>query len=277
MEMIAEMLKKHGLRLQPAVALLLVLSLLTVGFAAYKAIYPEAGKSTVSGGGAVIDKTHAELGYIRVKYESGKKAIKVRVVKDKTTLTYDITPGKDYTVIPLQLGSGSYKVTVYKQASGKKYTEQMSTTVKAKLEDELAPFLCPNQYVWYEKGGAVVKKAAELCKSCKTDTEKFSKIQEYIKRNIVYDYIAAMSVKSGYLPNTETTFKTNKGICFDFSALMCAMLRSQGVPAKLVIGYADKTYHAWINVYLDGEWKQYDPTFASTGAKVKSYTTERWY
>ena len=66
-----------------------------------------------------------------------------------------------------------------------------------------------------------------------------------------------------------------------FRSLMTGMLRSQGVPCKLVVGYAasgDKQVcHAWINVwseesgwvdaaiYFDGSsWQRMDPTFAST-------------
>jgi transglutaminase-like putative cysteine protease len=64
---------------------------------------------------------------------------------------------------------------------------------------------------------------------------------------------------------------------------MVAMLRSQGVAAKLVVGYAGTAYHAWINVYtketgwieaviyFDGtDWKLMDPTFASTGKSSRS-------
>ena len=59
---------------------------------------------------------------------------------------------------------------------------------------------------------------------------------------------------------------------------MTGMLRSQGVPTKLVVGYAGSVYHAWINVWsaeegwIDGviffdgtSWKRMDPTFASSG------------
>jgi transglutaminase-like putative cysteine protease len=58
---------------------------------------------------------------------------------------------------------------------------------------------------------------------------------------------------------------------------MTAMLRSQGIPTKLVIGYAGDIYHAWISVYTEekgwienaiefhgNEWVRMDPTFAST-------------
>ena len=59
---------------------------------------------------------------------------------------------------------------------------------------------------------------------------------------------------------------------------MTAMLRSQNVPCKLVVGYAGANYHSWISVwteengwidgaiFFDGHtWKRMDPTFASSG------------
>ena len=59
-----------------------------------------------------------------------------------------------------------------------------------------------------------------------------------------------------------------------------AMLRSMGIPAKVVTGYVgeENLYHAWIMVYIDGTWEtavfsvtpntwsRCDVTFASTGA-----------
>lgn len=95
--------------------------------------------------------------------------------------------------------------------------------------------------------------------------------------SFTYDYQLAATVKSGYLPNVDKVLESKKGICFDYAALMTAMLRSQGIPCKLVIGYADTAYHAWINVYIEGtgwisnaiyfdgqNWTLLDPTYAST-------------
>ena len=61
---------------------------------------------------------------------------------------------------------------------------------------------------------------------------------------------------------------------------MTAMLRSQRIPAKLQVGYAGETYHAWISVYteedgwldnviqFDGNtWQLLDPTFASNNER----------
>ena len=69
-----------------------------------------------------------------------------------------------------------------------------------------------------------------------------------------------------------------KGICFDYAALMAAMLRSQSIPTRLVTGYAGTAYHAWIDVWSETEgwihnviffdgnnWELMDPTFAAAG------------
>ena len=76
-------------------------------------------------------------------------------------------------------------------------------------------------------------------------------VYEYVIKNIAYDTAKASSVQSGYLPDVDAVLASKKGICFDYAALMTAMLRSQDVPTKLVIGYTGSLYHAWVNVYID--------------------------
>ena len=112
-------------------------------------------------------------------------------------------------------------------------------------------------------------------------------VYDYVVTNLTYDRQKAATVQSGYLPVLDTVLAEKKGICFDYASLMTGMLRSQGVPCKLVVGYAGTAYHAWINVwseetgwidgaiYFDGtSWQRMDPTFASTGkqsAKIMAY------
>ena len=57
-----------------------------------------------------------------------------------------------------------------------------------------------------------------------------------------------------------------RGVCQDFSHLMLAACRSQGIPARYVSGYLYNNgqraaSHAWVDVYLDGQgWVSLDPT-----------------
>ena len=89
--------------------------------------------------------------------------------------------------------------------------------------------------------------------------------------------MVAAGQQSGYVPDIDDMLETKMGICFDFSALMGALLRSQGVPTQMVMGYADITYHAWNNIYIDGEWVRYDATSAVTHTNIKQYTEEAVY
>ena len=93
-----------------------------------------------------------------------------------------------------------------------------------------------------------------------------------------YDYVKAVLTKPGTLPDIDGTYRKGMGICQDLSALTVAMLRSQGIPSKLVIGYAGKQYHAWVTAKVGGKERFFDPTAAVSNKKLsKNYTVERWY
>ena len=231
----------------------------------------------------VIDYSNCKDGYVVVKYKQNTaKIVKAQVKKGKRTYTYTLRKQSE-EVLPLSEGNGTYKITVYLQTKGDQYATVGDVSVSVKLSSKFAPFLRPNQYVKFNKSTKYVKKAASLTKKCKNDLAKVKKIYNYVIKNMKYDNKKANSVKPGYLPNLNSLYKKKKGICFDYAAVMTAMLRSQGVPTKLVIGYTGKTYHAWINVYskkkgwitgaiyISGKkWKLMDPTFAATGKSSKS-------
>jgi len=85
------------------------------------------------------------------------------------------------------------------------------------------------------------------------------KILEKISRWIDLN-IAKMPTVS--FPNSLDVLRLKRGDCNELSALMIAMLRSQGVPAYVNIGlvYNDGKfyYHAWPSVYV-GHWIDTDP------------------
>lgn len=241
-------------------------------------LLPEAPGSTVyENSGTTVDASHADQGYIMVKHKKNSKKLKVRVSLGGETLTYDLNSDGEYEVFPLQLGSGKYKVQVYAQAGGNKYSALSSVSLQAEIADETLPYLYPNQYINYDQGTLAVSEAEMLCDGKTGPQEMADEVYNYLVTHIVYDYMRALTVTSDYLPDLNDVFTQSKGICFDFAAMMACMLRSQGVPAKLVIGYADSQYHAWNEVLIDGTWKRYDATAAVCNLSVKKYTAERWY
>jgi len=234
-------------------------------------------------GRAVIDHSHAEDGYIMVSFTAKtSKRLKVRVTGPATTYTYDLTPGI-WEVFPLSDGNGSYKVSVFQNIAGTKYSTELSGSFGVELKDEFGPYLYPNQYVNYSVAPEATAKAAELTAGLEAPLEKVAVIYDYVVTNLTYDFEKAATVKSGYLPVLDSVLAEKKGICFDYASLMTGMLRSQGVPCKLVVGYAGGAYHAWISVWseetgwIDGAiffdgvaWQRMDPTFASTGNQSES-------
>lgn len=250
---------------------------------AYMLLLPEAsGQKVYEKNGATIDASNADQGYIMVKRKSSKKQV-VRVALGKTTYEYRITGEGDYHVLPLQMGSGTYTVEVFEQTSGTKYSKKYAKEIKASMSDENSCYLYPNMYVDYDNNTAAIALSNQLCEGLTDDKEKYSAIYGYIKKNIGYDFLTAMGVTGNkikeYIPDLDGVLGKGMGICFDYSALACCMLRAQGVPTKMVHGYAGKEYHAWNEIYINGKWARFDATFAVAGKKVESseYVAQGYY
>ena len=264
-------------------------------------LLPEASGTLVqSNGKAVIDYSNTADGYVMVKYTaSTSKRLKAQLKGPTTTYTYNITAGK-WETFPLSDGNGSYQVIVYENISGSKYSTVLSASFTASMTDEFAPFLRPNQYVDYENAPNTVAKAKELTAGMTDPLQKVKAVYDFVVSTLSYDKQLAATVQSGYLPVLDSVLSSKKGICFDYAAMMTGMLRSQGVPCKLVVGYAGTAYHAWISVwsdetgwingaiYFDGtSWQRMDPTFASSGRQSaaimqyigdgKNYTAKYFY
>ena len=232
---------------------------------------------------AVVDYSNTSDGYVMVQYLNAQsKRLKVQVKGPTTTYTYNLKP-EAWTTFPLSDGNGEYQVLVYENVVDNKYAVILSTEFSVELEDEFAPFIRPNQYVDYLHAKNTIAKAEELMGQLEDPLMKVEAVYDYVVENISYDHDKAASVKSGYLPVLDEVLASGKGICFDYASLMTGMLRSQGVPCKLVVGYAGSVYHAWINVwseetgwidgviYFDGKmWHRMDPTFASSGNQSDS-------
>lgn len=244
-----------------------------------KVLKPAADGTAAYGNDIVsIDASHLSDGYVMVKYMGSN--LKVRMLlttPDDVKYTYCLkTDGGSYEVFPLTGGSGRYELGVYENTHDTKYSTAFTCQLDVTLSDEFTPFLYPNQYVDFTEDSETVAKAEELAETADDDLDVVANVYHYVVDNISYDEKKAANTSSEYLPVADETLVTKKGICFDYAALMAAMLRSQGIPTKLEIGYAGKVYHAWISTYIsevgwvdniiqfDGKsWSMMDPTFAA--------------
>ena len=244
------------------------------------------GTLVYSGNSVSLDASNTAEGYLMLQYSGNAEKAKVQIkIPEGTVYTYNLRKGENET-LPLTGGSGLYQIDVLENAYENLYATVFSRQLSVEISDEFRPFLYLNQYVWYTKESRVIDLGESLSEKSQGDLDYVQRVYRYVIRNISYDRELAETVKSGYLPQVDMTLESKKGICFDYASLMAALLRSQGVPTKLVIGYSGQQYHAWISVYLketgwvdkviyfDGSsWSLMDPTLAANNvsSEVKKY------
>jgi transglutaminase-like putative cysteine protease len=102
------------------------------------------------------------------------------------------------------------------------------------------------------------------------------KIEEYLRAN--YGYSLTPPPTGYQSPYAAFLFRTKSGYCQQFAGAMAVLLRFNGVPARVALGFAsgkrdkDGSFlvtrndaHAWVEVYFPQVgWVQFDPTPGST-------------
>lgn len=253
-------------------------------------LVPNAPGTTVYTSGTVtVDASNTGDGYVMVRYGGTNEKVKFQITSPSgNDYTYLITDyGKD-AVYPLPSGNGSYTLTLLESVSAEKdlYAISFTQEISVVLENEFSPFLYPNHYVSFSAESASVIKGKELAGDCYSDLDVVTNIYNHVIKHVTYDEEKAQNVAYGYTPDPDKTLSSGKGICFDYAALMTAMLRSQRIPTKLEVGYAGELYHAWISCYVDEigwvdniiefdgkSWSLMDPTLAANNksSAVKEY------
>ncbi len=222
---------------------------------------------------------HVNEGVIGIDYQSNDtKAKKVVIKKGDQKYIYNLLSNDEIINYPLQLGDGEYSINIYENISGTKYKSVEKQSVTVKQTDINNVFLQSILEINWREDDDSIQLANELVmkeekrqqqltgndKYVLSDTEKIDVIYDYVIENIRYDYDKINGLESTYTPDNDATIASKTGICYDYSSLLASMLRSQGIPAKMVKGYAQGSdvYHAWNEIYLSGEnrWVVVDPT-----------------
>lgn len=225
---------------------------------------------------ASIDVSDSDDGYICILYNGDSENAKAQLVyPNDEKYVYNLVKGSE-NIFPLSAGDGIYEISVLENIENSTYAVILSQDIDVKLKNEFTPFLYPNQYVQFKKGDPVSSLGIELSNESSDDIGYLTNVYHYVIENIAYDTDFAAEVTTIYIPDLSKTLETKKGICFDYASLMAALLRSQGIPTKLVFGYSGTVYHAWISVYteqtgwldnvieFDGNtWSLLDPTLAA--------------
>lgn len=228
--------------------------------------------------GSGIDSSMVSQGYVGAALQSTAR-LKFQVIKDGVEYSYDMTNDGSPNFYPMNMGNGYYTFNIMQNTRDNMYVTHSSTGASVALENEFEPFLRPNYFCNYSAASQCVAQASSITEGSANQGEALSKVYNWVVGNVRYDTAKAASVGSGYVPNPDVTLTEKTGICFDYASLMAAMLRSQGIPCKIITGYVSdgKIYHAWNEVYINGRWKtmsfevpantwsRLDATFAAGG------------
>ncbi|MDD3021763.1 MAG: transglutaminase-like domain-containing protein [Alphaproteobacteria bacterium] len=236
----------------------------------------------------LIDLSNISKGYFGVKYGGSNNKPKLQLTLPSGPIyTYNLTGATD--IFNLVETSGVYEITVYENIEANRYGKIFKTSFAVEQDNEFDAFLYNNQYVNFDRDTKAVYIANDLVANATSNLEKIRLIFDYIITEYDYDYAKAKTVAYNYIPDLDEIYQTKKGICFDYAALLAAMLRTQDIPTRLEFGYVQENYHAWVSVYTketgwidnfihfeNENWQIMDPTFISqdpSNTKIKEFTT----
>ena len=219
----------------------------------------------------IICTDYTAQGLLRICYQSNTDAkLKLQVLKDDSEIDYNLAGDGSIEDFPLQYGDGEYTARILENIKDDKYMIVESKTFDVALVSENGVFLNAVQNIDWDYDMLPIEDVryiiAETLMNAPKEDVYFSSAEDlygYVTQNIDYDDEKVLDLLYNYLPDIEQTYVEGKGICYDYASLLAAMLRSINIPTKLVKGYASfdtTTYHAWNEVYLNGQWIIIDPT-----------------
>lgn len=236
----------------------------------------------ITDGRVKFDLSAVEEGYVAVSAVSDKR-LKFQV-DTGDIYYYDLKNDGTPSIFPLQSGNGHYVFRVCENIVESSYAYIAEASADVTMIDEFQPYLRTNDYVPYEKDSECVKLASQFASESYSALDVVDQVFRYVCQNVTYDKAKAENVQSGYVPDPDETLKTGKGICFDYASLTASMLRSQGIPTKLIFGYVspNDVYHAWNMIYTketgwivaefkvdQNDWNRIDLTFSANGADAQ--------
>ncbi len=126
--------------------------------------------------------------------------------------------------------------------------------------------------------------AADITRSAKNDYDKAAAIENYLRTRFGYTLqLPQTTVKD---PLANFLFERKQGHCEYFASSMAVMLRTLGIPSRVVNGFRSdefnditgsyvvraKDAHSWVEAYFPGYgWQTFDPTPGGNGASPQGW------
>ncbi len=195
----------------------------------------------------------------------------------------------DYRQVRADSGGGVYDYDFQRAISRYEATSDIATPTLAELRGATRnyPAHIASVYLRLPEDGVdsrVSQLASQLTRSAKTDYDKATVIENYLR--IHYGYTLQLPSTEEKDPIANFLFERKQGHCEYFASSMAVMLRTLGIPSRVVNGFRSdefnditgsyvvraKDAHSWVEAYFPGfGWQTFDPTPAGSGGTPQGW------
>lgn len=126
--------------------------------------------------------------------------------------------------------------------------------------------------------------AAQITSSASTNYDRAAALERYLRTR--YGYTLQLPQSEPQDPLANFLFERRRGHCEYFASAMVVMLRTLGIPSRVVTGFRSAEFndvtgnyvvrardaHAWVEVYFPGYgWQTFDPTPSATAGTPRGW------
>jgi len=128
------------------------------------------------------------------------------------------------------------------------------------LPDDCLTYLLPSRYC---EADLLSQVAWELFGQTAPGWARVQAISDFVHQHIRFDFMSADVYRTAV-----GVWQGRVGVCRDFAHLGVALCRAMNIPARYVSGYVEEEglmiqdpmdFGAWMEVWLDGRWRAFDP------------------
>ncbi len=145
---------------------------------------------------------------------------------------------------------------------------------KIKGSEYIRRYLSSTKY-WEVSDELIQQEASTLQKDQKTLLDIVKANYKFVNDRLEYDQQKATSENERI--GAKAALLGGASVCMEYADLMISLLRSQGIPSRAAIGYAnldeqipeEQVRHQWVQIWVpDYGWLSVDPTFESNNMKI---------
>lgn len=191
------------------------------------------------------------------------------------------TVSGDYRMLAADSGGAVYESDSRHPISRYEATSNIATPLPEDLRRAGTSFPAPirTTYLQLPKlDPRVPKLATEITASRGNDYDKAAALEHYLQTHFGYTLELPQTAEKD--PIANFLFQRKRGHCEYFASSMAVMLRTLGIPSRVVTGFRSdefndltgsyvvraKDAHAWVEAYFPGYgWQTFDPTPAGNG------------